>query len=160
MNSFLCAVLGVPLEALHGSIRMTIMFNIGVLGGACAYFVADAHRVVVGCSGGCYALIGMHFADHFLNWERKKFRLPTIVFLLFLIAVDVFTYIVSLSASNSSHSAHVGGFIAGSMIGIVLGRNLEVSNVEKVLMVLLFLLGVAAFCVCVIWLVIRPYLNI
>merc|ERR1719277_1272699 len=78
MNVFLNCLLGIPLEGLHGPLRMAVMFNVGVFGGACCYFLSDAHTVVVGCSGGCYALIGMHVADLIMNWAQKKFRWPTL----------------------------------------------------------------------------------
>lgn len=69
MNAALNVVLGIPLELMHGSLRVALMFNIGVVGGAMCYSVNDAHTVVVGCSGGCYALIGTHIADLLMNWR-------------------------------------------------------------------------------------------
>lgn len=153
MNVFLNVMLGVPLEGLHGHIRMVLMFNVGVFGGACCYFVNDAHTVVVGCSGGCYSLIGMHFADLIMNWNQKKFRWPTVVFLTLLVSVDIFSYTMSLSAENTSHSAHVGGFIAGTIIGILIGKNLKVKLWEQVLRCMLFFIGFGLVAFCIVWLV-------
>ena len=43
---------------MQGPIRMFLMFNIGVFGGACCFFVNNPFDTVVGMSGGCYSLIG------------------------------------------------------------------------------------------------------
>mmetsp|Transcript_56560 Transcript_56560/g.143090 ORF Transcript_56560/g.143090 Transcript_56560/m.143090 type:complete len:439 (+) Transcript_56560:160-1476(+) len=141
MNVFLCVMLGIPLEGLHGHWRTAVMFNVGVLGGALCYMLTDAHTAVVGCSGGCYALIGIHFADLIMNWRQKKFRIPTIIFLVLLVSVDVFSYVMSLSEENSSHAAHIGGAVSGLIIGVLVCRNLKMYWHEKVLMAMLFVLG-------------------
>merc|ERR1719401_546484 len=74
MNAFMLAMLGVPLEGLHGHLRILLMFNCGVLGGAASHVINDAHRPLVGCSGGVYALIGVHVAELAMNWSEKRFR--------------------------------------------------------------------------------------
>mmetsp|Transcript_65889 Transcript_65889/g.190074 ORF Transcript_65889/g.190074 Transcript_65889/m.190074 type:complete len:363 (+) Transcript_65889:112-1200(+) len=43
INCALNLVLGVPLEAMHGPWRTSVMFNMGVVGGALCYMVNDAH---------------------------------------------------------------------------------------------------------------------
>merc|ERR1712137_956086 len=49
-NSFMNIVLGIPLEGLHGHLRVVLMYNVGVFGGACCYWVGDSKRRVVGMS--------------------------------------------------------------------------------------------------------------
>jgi len=119
MNVFLNIVLGIPLEGMHKWWRLAIMFNFGVFGGACCYFVTDAHTPVVGCSGGCYALIGIHIADQVMNWRQKRFRIPVIAMLFLLVGIDVLTYAMSTDDGSKSHAAHVGGAIAGLIIGVL-----------------------------------------
>merc|ERR1719210_934300 len=72
MNCLLALIFGISLEGFHGPIRMFIMFNVGVFGGACCYFVSDVHTRVVGMSGGCYALVGMHFGDVLMNFHEQR----------------------------------------------------------------------------------------
>jgi len=131
MNVLLNIFLGIPLEGVHGHFRMFIMFNAGVLGGAFCNMVADGHTPVVGCSGGCYALIGIHIADLIMNWSQKKFRIPTLVFIIFLVTVDFLFNFLSTEQSNTSHSAHLGGSVAGVAVGIAVVRNLRVSRFER-----------------------------
>mmetsp|Transcript_88041 Transcript_88041/g.188928 ORF Transcript_88041/g.188928 Transcript_88041/m.188928 type:complete len:466 (+) Transcript_88041:79-1476(+) len=148
MNCVLLLLLGVPLEGLHGFRRMFLMFNVGVLGGACCFFVADPHFAVVGMSGGCYSLVGLHVADLIMNWGQKKFRKPTIALLVFIIATEVVAYELSLGSANASHTVHFGGVVAGIMIGILVGKNLKVLKSERILqgVVLAISFGLVVFC--------------
>lgn len=152
MNAFLNVMLGVPLEGLHGPMRMALMFNVGVLGGACCNFIADGHTVVVGCSGGCYALIGIHFADLIMNWRQKKFRLPTMVLLLLLVGIDVLSSEFSISPEQTSHSAHIGGAVTGFLIGIVMVRNLKWHCFERCFAGVAVIVGIAWIAFCIAWL--------
>jgi len=141
MNVFLNFMLGIPLEGMHGWWRLALMFNVGVFGGACCYMWADAHTAVVGCSGGCYALIGIHIADIIMNWHQKKFRLPTVFMIFTLVAIDVLTYAFSTDDGSKSHAAHVGGAIAGLIIGVLVCKNETVKTYERVIAVGLGILG-------------------
>jgi len=141
MNIFLNLFLGVPLEGLHGFWRMLLMYNVGVAGGAFCYYLMDAHTITVGCSGGCYSLMGIHLADLIMNWRQKKFRIPVVVTLLLLAGADVGSSLVSMAPENSSHSAHAGGFIAGLLIGVLVCRNVKMHCWERIFMLFDALIG-------------------
>jgi len=149
MNCLMNVILGIPLEKLHGTLKMAVMYNIGVFGGACCYFVTDARHFIVGMSGGCYALIGIHLAYTIINWHQKKYRKLIVAFLIFLFVVDLVNYYGATKNDNEtkvSHSAHAGGYIAGLLIGIVLGENLHVKEWETHLKRIALILGLV-FCV-------------
>lgn len=148
MNCFLNVMLGIPLEGMQGPIRMFLMFNIGVFGGACCFFVNNPFDTVVGMSGGCYSLIGMHFADLVMNWNQKKFRMPTLVFITLLAGADISSYMMTMSSENASHSAHMGGAIAGLIIGVMIGENKKVMFHERVIQVILTLVGIGLVGFC------------
>mmetsp|Transcript_33864 Transcript_33864/g.97383 ORF Transcript_33864/g.97383 Transcript_33864/m.97383 type:complete len:423 (+) Transcript_33864:80-1348(+) len=152
MNIFLNVVLGIPLEGVHGHWRMLLMYQFGVFGGALCYFISDAHSVVVGCSGGCYALVGIHLADLAINWNQKKFRFSTLLFIFVLAAGEAISFSLSLSSEHASHAAHVGGFCAGCIIGCVVGRNLKVLACERVFIAFVAVLGVFSVSFCLGWL--------
>merc|ERR1712110_570619 len=118
---FMNVFLGIPLEGLHGFWKMVLMYNCGVIGGALCYSVGDAHTRTVGMSGGCYCLIGMTIADLIMNWHQKKFRILTTGFLAVLIGIDMVSYYAG-KAESTSHSAHMGGAIAGTIVGVVIGN--------------------------------------
>eukprot|EP00429_Kryptoperidinium_foliaceum_P066813 CAMPEP_0176066210 /NCGR_PEP_ID=MMETSP0120_2-20121206/33040_1 /TAXON_ID=160619 /ORGANISM="Kryptoperidinium foliaceum, Strain CCMP 1326" /LENGTH=483 /DNA_ID=CAMNT_0017399813 /DNA_START=93 /DNA_END=1544 /DNA_ORIENTATION=+ len=151
-NAALNVILGLPLEGLHGIWRMALMYNAGVLGGALCNFVADGHTAVVGCSGGCYALIGIQLADLAMNWRQKKFRLPTVVFLLLLIGIDIVGTFMSQSSDQVSHAAHIGGGFMGLLVGVMTVRNLKKERHEWVFMGLAIVLTLAYAGLCLGWL--------
>jgi len=161
VNCFNLIVLGIPLEGFHGFLRVALLFNLGVFGGASCYWIGDTNRVVVGMSGGCYALIGIHLASLVLNWSQTKFRWACLVFLALIISVDVAAYVLSVGEANASHTAHVGGAIAGFLAGLVLGKNLKVLRCERYLQALAIFVGVGLLIFSCTWLAIHfPPQNI
>jgi len=159
MNIVITLLLGPALEGLHGTLRMAVMFNAGVFGAACAFFVGDAHTATVGMSGGCYALMGMRLADLILNWEQRKFRKPILLMLIALVAVDVMAYVIGDeddAEASASHSAHVGGAIAGVIVGVALGKNIAFTGIERYAATTALLIGAIASLFCVLWLALHP----
>lgn len=150
MNTLLLILFGIPLEGVHGSLKLCLMFNIGVLGGACCTFLSDVSSPVVGMSGGDYALMGMTLADLVMNWHQKKFRKPTAFLVITLAALDMLVY-NSGSKENTSHSGHFGGYVAGTLIGMVAGHNYAWSGFERKLQVTAFVIGAICFVFCVTW---------
>jgi len=130
VNAFMVLFMGVPLEGFHGTLLLAFMFNVGVFGGACCYFVSDLHTRVVGMSGGCYALLGMHLADVVMNWAEKAYSKQKLIFLIVVAAADLISAYFTLG-SGTSHSAHLGGYVAGLLIGILAGRNLVTLGCER-----------------------------
>jgi len=160
MNSILNLMLGIPLEGFYGSLRMFCFYNIGVVGGALCYMIGDGHRAVVGMSGGCYALLGMHIAGLIMNWKQFKFRRFIFVFLTILVGMDIIIYFFTHSTENSSVSAHVGGAVAGFIMGIVLGRNIKVRKIEYVWQGLAFTVGLGMTVFCILWLFLNKGLSV
>mmetsp|Transcript_58125 Transcript_58125/g.106973 ORF Transcript_58125/g.106973 Transcript_58125/m.106973 type:complete len:799 (-) Transcript_58125:43-2439(-) len=120
-NIALFVILGIPLEGYSGTKRLMAMFNVGVFGGACAVLVCTPHTPTVGMSGGIYALFGIHLADLMMNWHSKKYRIPTLTFLVFLFVNEILLSVASAN-SSTSHSAHFGGFFFGMLIGLLLTK--------------------------------------
>lgn len=149
-NVVLNLLFGIPMEGVHGTRRMILMYNIGVFGGACFATVSTAHSSVVGMSAGCYALMGMHLADLVINWNQKRFRWPTLIFIAVMATLEITMYTAAVDGNNKSHSAHLGGYIAGTLIGIVHGRNYVVHNWERRLIYVSVLVGalIVLFCMC------------
>jgi len=149
LNSFLTLVFGIPLEGLHGHLRLLLMYNVGVFGGACCYWVGDAHKNVVGMSGGCYSLIGMHFSNLIMNWYQMKFRWLTVTFLFILTTTDICCYFFAVGPENASHAAHIGGFIAGGLISTIFGANIIIRCWDRCVQVVSvgIALGLGSWCI-------------
>jgi len=148
-NTFANFLYGIPLEGLHGSRRMFVMYNIGVFGGACCSLLNDPHTPTVGMSGGCYALIGMQLADLLMNWRRNKFRCATLVMILGLAILDILHFQIAID--GISHASHIGGYITGTIIGIVIGKNTEVDAWERRLTFFSLVVGLLLTGFCLSW---------
>ena len=44
--------LGIPLELVHGTIRVGIVYTVGVMVGGLTASIVDPNRFLLGCSGG------------------------------------------------------------------------------------------------------------
>lgn len=153
-NTIMLLFAGLPLEGFHGSLRLALMFNVGVIGGGLCYLLADPHGPsLVGMSGGCYALLGMHLADIVMNFAEKENPRRKLSVLLLIFVLDLANVALSSDAeqdASPSHWAHLGGWLAGLMVGIVVGRNI-LRGYERQLQIVVSVLGITMFLFAVGW---------
>jgi len=131
------------------------MFNVGVFGGAMAYGVMDGRNLVVGMSGGCYALFGIHVAQIALNWTKQKYRMPKLLVIIFLLVVENVNHHVAgqggSSGTTASNAAHIGGGVAGLLIGLQFAYNHgEMSRCDIFLRSTTFVVGFALTMICLV----------
>ncbi|KAL7061123.1 hypothetical protein AAHC03_09087 [Spirometra sp. Aus1] len=148
-NCLLQLVLGTLLELVHKFWRVGIVYLLGVLAGSLAHSVSDPFVALAGASGGCYALIGAHVASIIINWQTMQagwLKNPVNflssgavrLFLIILLAGGDTALAIYSRFSNPDQAtqigfvAHLGGFIAGVLVGVPVLRNLEVERWEKV----------------------------
>merc|ERR1712187_714562 len=74
--------------------------------------------------------LGIHFADLVMNFSERKWALKKLVVLPFIFLFDVINARLS-ERTDISRSAHMGGFVAGVLIGIVVGVNTVVKEHEE-----------------------------
>jgi rhomboid-related protein 1/2/3 len=150
MNSFMVLLFGSPLEGWHGGIRLFFMFQAGVIGGALCWMITANHGSVVGMSGGCYALMGMHFGDILMNFKDKKYALHKVVLLAAFALIDT-VQAWFLASEQLSHSAHFGGFVAGCLICTFAGYNKDLLDWEKYVMAAAMVLSIILVSFCLAW---------
>ncbi|XP_067613836.1 uncharacterized protein [Eurosta solidaginis] len=63
---------GLPLELVHGSVRVGIIYLAGVLAGSLGTSVVDSQVYLMGTSGGVYALLTANLANIFVNYEQMR----------------------------------------------------------------------------------------
>ena len=149
VNLALVLVVGLPLEMSHGWARVALVYLVGVLAASLTYSLAKPCGVLVGCSGGVYALTTAHLATILLNWREDSLvlrqrlrnkqataptfgviiRLCRIVMVSGLLMVDVIDSLI-LSASQTSYTAHLTGSAVGLLVGLVVLRNRRVEHWE------------------------------
>uniref|UniRef100_A0A0K0DU02 EF-hand domain-containing protein n=1 Tax=Strongyloides stercoralis TaxID=6248 RepID=A0A0K0DU02_STRER len=142
-NLIILIVFGLPLELVHGSLRLGIIYIIGAIGGALLHFAYDPKYGLIGCSGAASAIMACHIANLFINWremELKWFRLAfLILFTSSFVGISIYANITEPNHGISDMS-HLGGAIAGLCMGVLLLKNLRVTNTERIIKWILFTL--------------------
>ena len=120
-NMFMLAVLGNELETKIGKRHFA---GIYLVSGLCAsiasvvyhYYIAD-YAVSAGASGAIYGIFGAFIVFMIMNRDDgRKFSIGRIAFVVFLLIFGSFQETVDFVA-------HIGGFIAGAVLAIILCIN-------------------------------------
>lgn len=82
-------LVGLPLEMVHGSGRLAIIYLSGVLAGSLGSSVFDRNAILVGASGGVYALLAAHLANVLLNYQEMQLGVLRV---LAIISVGMFVF--------------------------------------------------------------------
>jgi rhomboid-related protein 1/2/3 len=140
-------VLGIPLEMVHKWYRIAAVYLLGVIAGSLAVSVCDPRVYLAGASGGVYALLAAHVANLIVNWSEMEYAWVRLIILVVVLGSDfgVALYNRLKPATGSSHHtsspsdsnptsfvAHLGGFFAGIMLGILVLRNFKKRPWERV----------------------------
>lgn len=78
-NLIVQLLVGLPLEMVHGSMRIGCVYLAGVLAGSMGTSVFDPEVYLVGASGGVYALLAAHLANVMLNFNNMHYGIIRIV---------------------------------------------------------------------------------
>jgi len=151
-NVIVQLILGFPLEKFHGTIRLSIIYELGVLAGALCFGQYDSHNILAGCSGGVFTLFGMHIGDLFLNWSEQKYRWFILAAIFCFGSIQYVTIQASWDGEGgASNSAHVGGFVAGIFLSLIWGRNIVWLDYERYTRYLAMLVAIFSFVFSVLW---------
>lgn len=165
-NSLAQLVLGIPLELVH-QWRVIIVYIMGIIAGSLAVSVTDPLVFLAGASGGVYALIAAHLANLVVNWAEMEFAICRLIFVVAMVSIDVAVALYNrygnpeASGGNKvSYVAHIGGFVAGLLMGIVVLRNFKKKSWERVVWWIALVGLIALFALCVLWNIFYPqYTN-
>uniref|UniRef100_A0A914EB71 rhomboid protease n=1 Tax=Acrobeloides nanus TaxID=290746 RepID=A0A914EB71_9BILA len=128
-NAAVQLLLGIPLELVHKFWRIGLIYLLGVMSGALLFFVFERHTYLAGASGGVYALLSAHVANVIINWSEMEFNWIRAIILSVFIIADISTAVyqrfIENAITKTSYISHLGGFIAGLLLGIVVLRNLR-----------------------------------
>lgn len=81
-NVVIQLLFGIPLEVMHGSARIAVIYFAGVFAGSLGTSVVDSEVYLVGASGGVYALLAAHLANIMLNYGQMKYAVAQLVSVL------------------------------------------------------------------------------
>jgi len=118
------------MEYVHGSLRIGILYCVGVVVGALTALVVTPNSKLVGASGGDFCLIAAVLANCLLNCDSMNKWIAAVRVLLMggYIILETYGTIKRYSSgdeSSISWAAHMGGAITGLCFGVVLLRNRE-----------------------------------
>ena len=65
-------ILGVPLEIVHGPLRIGLIYLSGVISGGLLTSISDPGEFLAGASGGVYALMLAILPTIVMNWREMK----------------------------------------------------------------------------------------
>ncbi|XP_061847937.1 mitochondrial Rho GTPase 2 isoform X2 [Colius striatus] len=135
-NALLQLMIGVPLEMVHGILRISFLYLAGVLAGSLTVSITDMRAPLVGGSGGVYALCSAHLANVVMNWAgmRCPYKLLRMVLALVCMSSEVgravwlrFSPPLPSSGPQPSFMAHLAGAIVGISMGLTILRSYEES---------------------------------
>uniref|UniRef100_A0A8D8Q0E9 Rhomboid-related protein 3 n=1 Tax=Cacopsylla melanoneura TaxID=428564 RepID=A0A8D8Q0E9_9HEMI len=159
VNLLVQILLGIPLEMVHRWWRVLIIYLAGVLAGSLATSITDPHVYLAGASGGVYALIAAHIATIIMNWSEMEFAgFQTFIFFM-LATLDIGNAVYNRYSDKPDpigYTAHIGGALAGLLVGIYLLRNLEVKSHERFLFWAALIVSFILFGVGIAWNVLDP----
>lgn len=142
---------GLPLEIVHKAWRVALVYLAGVIAGSLAHSISDHHVGLVGASGGVYALLGAHVAAIVTNWREMNYKCMDqdemednmcrgicrivlsapvrLAVILMLVVPDtglaVYRRITEPENQKVGVTAHIGGFLAGLLLGIPILLNIR-----------------------------------
>lgn len=148
-NLLVQVLVGLPLEMVHGSLRIGTVYMAGVLAGSLGTSIFDTEVYLVGASGGVYALLAAHLANVLLNYHQMEFGLIRLGGVFIIASADVGFAIYDRYAATQqgppvSYVAHLTGALAGLTIGLLVLKNFEQKLHEQLLWWVA--LGVYAAC--------------
>ena len=131
-NLSLQTVLGLPLEMVHGSARLGLIYGAGVLAGSLSTSVLDPDTCLIGASGGVYSLMAGHMANIVLNLSTTRYGHTRLIATLAVASVEVGVAVYRRydeddlsSAPPLSYLAHISGSLAGVTVGLVILNNFQ-----------------------------------
>ncbi|XP_058536419.1 rhomboid-related protein 1 isoform X1 [Ochotona princeps] len=133
-NALLQLMIGVPLEMVHGLLRISLLYLAGVLAGSLTVSITDMRAPVVGGSGGVYALCSAHLANVVMNWAgmRCPYKLLRMVLALVCMSSEVgravwlrFSPPLPAAGPQPSFMAHLAGAVVGVSMGLTMLRSYE-----------------------------------
>lgn len=137
-NLLIQLAVGVPLEMVHKSSAIFIIYLGGIIGGALGNSIADSHSYLAGASSGCYALIAAHLSNLIINWNELKGAWCKLILLVAFSLFDFGTAIyerhfkIDSVAYRTSYGGHIAGALCGLLLGLIVLKNSRVHQWEQV----------------------------
>lgn len=108
--------IGVPLEREFGPVRVGLIYLLSGISGAVLSSLFLLDSVSVGASGALFGMVGATVAELLANWTQYSNRISALLSLALLIGVNICLGLMPYV----DNFAHLGGLIAGFLLGFAL----------------------------------------
>ena len=136
MNLFSFSNTGPLLEREYGRLRYFLILLGSIAGGSLFQLIRGGNTIVVGLSGGLYGLMA---AFIMLVVQAGGWRIPAF---RNMITEMLFVNLMINFMPNIAYLAHIGGFVTGALLGIILKPGKGTSLKTNCALALVILLGV------------------
>ncbi|WP_413693511.1 rhomboid family intramembrane serine protease [Psychromonas sp. KJ10-2] len=135
-NMYFLYIIGDNLEDTLGRGKFILYYTLCGLGAAVAQILADPNSMIpmVGASGAIAGLFGMyllwfrHASLTFMIIVYQKKVSPVIFFGFWILTNILGLYLANESGGGVAYWAHIGGFIAGIAIGLLVKKKVFAAN--------------------------------
>ncbi|XP_013404537.1 protein rhomboid-like [Lingula anatina] len=142
-NMVVQLLIGLPLEMIHGSVRVCIVYTAGVVGASLGTTIFLQNVVLIGASGGVYALLAAHVADVILNYSEMELGFLKIIAAIIIASTDTVALLwnqyfdvrrsdLKSSSFSQTYIAHLIGAVSGLTMGFIVLKNFQPSPHSKV----------------------------
>ncbi|XP_073315037.1 RHOMBOID-like protein 2 [Primulina huaijiensis] len=115
-NMMSLVFIGVRLEHQFGFVRVGVIYLISGFGGSILSSLFIQNRISVGASGALFGLLGAMLSELITNWSIYTNKIVALSTLLFIVLINLAVGILP----HVDNFAHIGGFLAGFLLGLVL----------------------------------------
>jgi rhomboid protease GluP len=128
-NSYALFIFGIEMERIYGTGRFLSIYVLSGLYGSLASFSFSGQAVIsAGASGAIFGIIGMNLAFFWFHKDQLgNFGKQQLMNTYLIVTINIFYGIVNTHIDNF---AHLGGLIAGIILGFALSPRYEVYKVE------------------------------
>ena len=160
-NTLVQVLVGLPLEMVHGSLRVACIYLAGVVAGSLGSSVLDADVYLVGASGGIYALLAAHLANVLINYRNMQCAWVHVLALASVATADMgfamYDYFSGeLVGLPASYIAHLTGALAGLAMGVVILKSFNQKAQEDDLF---WWIALGTFTACLIFAIVFNLLH-
>ncbi|XP_075485773.1 RHOMBOID-like protein 2 [Primulina tabacum] len=115
-NMMSLVFIGVRLEQQFGFVRVGIIYLLSGFSGSIVSSVFIQNQISVGASGALFGLLGAMLSELITNWSIYTNKIVALSTLLFIVLVNLAVGFLP----HVDNFAHIGGFLAGFLLGFVL----------------------------------------
>ncbi|XP_010523566.1 PREDICTED: RHOMBOID-like protein 3 [Tarenaya hassleriana] len=115
-NMLSLVFIGIRLEQQFGFVKIGAIYLVSGFGGSVLSSLFIRNYISVGASGALFGLLGSMLSELLTNWTIYTNKVAALLTLVFIIVINLAIGILP----HVDNFAHIGGFLAGFLLGFVL----------------------------------------